>query len=568
MKNKITLIIIILLGFTFRIWNLDNLPAGFTADEASHGYDAYSLIQTGKDQWGQPWPIAFRSFGDFKLPVYTYLTIPFILIGGLNEFTVRLPGALFGTLAILTTFLFAKELFKLSKLPVTNYRLPMLSALLLMISPWHVQLSRQAVEANLTSFFIPLALWAWLKGLLSTRNLNYWWLLSAFILGINLYTYHAARAFTLLIVPLIILISCIQMNKGFLQLIKQHFLPILIFIIFLVPMGISLVSGGSSRGLDVAIFNPTDNWQALSNLRHETVLSGIPDFLARLTTNKLTYTVKEFIQNYIIYLSPYFLFVQGSGEATYGMLPGRGVLNWFELPFILIAILFTIKKPNFPVKFLLVLLLLAPIPAALSKGAGLAANRATPMLPFIHILSAYGLTIILYQLHKLNKLIKITSYLFLGFSVLLFFGFFLKDNLIHAPKIQAQAMSSGWREAVPYLNQVSDQYDYIIISRKFNEPQIFLMFYTPMDPVKIQQITPNWLAYEKQNLNFIDQLGEYHLGKITFLEIQTEHFQQPNTLIVARPQDLLTPKPTINQILKPAYPQPTPAITFIDTNTL
>src|SRR3989344_1234626 len=133
MKNKILLFLIIILGFILRIWNLANLPAGFTADEASHGYDAYSLIQTGKDQWGEPWPIAFRSFGDFKLPVYTYLTIPFVLINGLNELSIRLPGALFGVLAILTTYLFTAELFKTNKLPITNYQLPIFATFLLAI---------------------------------------------------------------------------------------------------------------------------------------------------------------------------------------------------------------------------------------------------------------------------------------------------------------------------------------------------------------------------------------------------------------------------------------------------
>jgi len=72
------LFLIIILGLILRTWHLSALPAGFTADEASHGYDAYSLLKTGKDQWGASWPLAFRSFGDFKLPIYTYLSLPFI----------------------------------------------------------------------------------------------------------------------------------------------------------------------------------------------------------------------------------------------------------------------------------------------------------------------------------------------------------------------------------------------------------------------------------------------------------------------------------------------------------
>ncbi len=587
-SNRILLAIVILLGLGLRTWRLSQLPAGFTADEASHGYDAYSLLLTGKDQWGQPWPVAFRSFGDFKLPVYTYLDLPFIALGGLNEFMVRLPGALIGTLAILATYLFVNELFK-EKNQLSKTSISLFAALLLAVSPWHLQLSRGAVEANLTSFFAPLALWAWLKGLQFARNwklprrgpfgetaskrplwgkFNYWFIFTAILLGINLYTYHAARAFTLLLIPLLTFVTWKQINVFLPQLITKNLFPILTFIVFLVPMGISLLSGGSSRGLDVAVFNPTDQWLSLSNLRHEVVLSGLPDSLARLTTNKLTYTVKEFSSNYFTYLSPYFLFIQGPGEATYGMLPGRGVLYWFELPLIFIALIYAIRRPSFPSNLLLVLIILAPIPAALSKGHGLAANRATPMLPFIHVLSAYGLAILINKLHNYNKLIKNFSYLFLSSLILLFLCFFLKDYLIHAPKIQAQAMSYGWKQAVPLINQLQDHYDHIIVSRKFNQPHIFLMFYTPIPPQHIQQLSSQWLAYEKQGLNFVDQQGQYQLDKFTFLEIQTEHLHQPNTLIIARPADFLTPKPTIKEVMRPAYPQPTPAIIFINTNHL
>ena len=103
---------IILLALVLRVVGIASFPVGFTQDEAAIGYDAYSLLLTGRDQWGESWPLILRSFGDFKMPLYSYLAIPSIAIFGLNEFATRLPNAIIGTLAVLATYLMSKQLFK------------------------------------------------------------------------------------------------------------------------------------------------------------------------------------------------------------------------------------------------------------------------------------------------------------------------------------------------------------------------------------------------------------------------------------------------------------------------
>jgi len=99
MKKYVFALSLVFIGaFLLRIVGLSSYPVGFTQDEAGLGYDAYSLLLTGKDQWGKSWPLVFRSFGDFKLPLYSYLAIPSVAAFGLNEFSTRLPNALVGTL--------------------------------------------------------------------------------------------------------------------------------------------------------------------------------------------------------------------------------------------------------------------------------------------------------------------------------------------------------------------------------------------------------------------------------------------------------------------------------------
>ena len=54
-----------------RIYDISANPPGFFADEASFGYNAYSVLHTGKDEHGQI-AVFFEAFGEYKLPVYIY----------------------------------------------------------------------------------------------------------------------------------------------------------------------------------------------------------------------------------------------------------------------------------------------------------------------------------------------------------------------------------------------------------------------------------------------------------------------------------------------------------------
>ena len=109
MKTKVLLILILLLVTVLRFWQLGDYPA-LNADEASIGYDAYSLIQTGKDQHGNPWPISFQSFNDYKPGLLVYLVLPFVKTLGLNVWAVRVPGALAGVGTVLVLYLLVKQL--------------------------------------------------------------------------------------------------------------------------------------------------------------------------------------------------------------------------------------------------------------------------------------------------------------------------------------------------------------------------------------------------------------------------------------------------------------------------
>ena len=113
MKDKLTfflLFFIFVLGFLLRFYRLNEYPA-LNADEAALGYNAYSLLKTGHDEWGVAFPAIFRAFGDYKLPGYVYLAVPAVKLFGLTVPGVRLPSALAGTMLIFVTYLLARAFF-------------------------------------------------------------------------------------------------------------------------------------------------------------------------------------------------------------------------------------------------------------------------------------------------------------------------------------------------------------------------------------------------------------------------------------------------------------------------
>lgn len=564
--GKLLLMGIVGLAFLLRIWGLSSYPAGFNADEASFGYDAYSLLKTGKDQWGESWPLVMRSFGDFKLPLYAYLTIPSVAIFGLNEFAVRFPNAVFGVLAVLVTYLMTIELsgrYALTKTRVRAERIALMTALLLAISPWHISLSRGAFEANLTTFLLPFGVWAFLKGLIKPR----WLWVAAVAFGINLFSYHSAR----LVTPFLAIVL-IFMNRGKLAdkdtpihiSVSQYRWLILIFLTFLLLSAYSVFAGAGARGADLVIFNPTDNWTAVSDRRYEAVLQGFPDSLARLFSNKLVYTTNQFFTNYLSYFSPQFLFTQGVGEATYGLVPGQGMLYLAEIPFIIFALLFFIKNPSKNLGFILLWILFAPIPAALTKGLGFAANRAAIMMPAIQVLSAYGGIIMFREIIKQwnsfwSKRILLSCY----FAILLIsLIFFLESYVYYTPRVNALSMPYGFKEAFQYLKSVDSEYKEIVISRSFSEPQIFVGFYKTWDPGDYQEQSKDWLRYKKEGFLFVDQLGKYNLGKYVFRDIHYPVDRKlTNTLIVGRVEDFPEGVETVRSIY---YPGGKPAILIVN----
>ena len=196
---------IVTFAFFIRIYRVSEIPPALSWDEVSIGYNAYSILTTGRDEHGKFLPLdSFASYGDYKPPLAIYLTVPSVVIFGLNEFAVRFPSVLFGTLTVLITYFLIKELFS-NSLFIIHYSL--LTSFLLSISPWHIQLSRAGFEANIALFFVVSGVLLILRARYKSQLLLFCWL--PFVAAI--YTFNSTRYF----VPLFSIILLIYYWKNF-----------------------------------------------------------------------------------------------------------------------------------------------------------------------------------------------------------------------------------------------------------------------------------------------------------------------------------------------------------------
>lgn len=524
--KKYILPLILLLAFSLRVFSLGLLPAGFTPDEASFGYDAYSIIKTGKDQWGKTFPILFESFGDFKSPVYGYLAVPSVAIFGLTKFAVRLPSAIIGTLAVLIVFLLTKEMSKNKKLFESPSTTAFWASLLLAISPWHIALSRGAFEANLTTFFLSFGVLLFLKGLEKPRLLIW----SSVVFGVNLFTYHSAKFVT----PVIVLILILLYKKTLFKVDKKLLInSLVIFLFSIVVTAYSFSMGAGRRANDINIYNGSlvqafDERMRLSN-------SGYNKYIAHIIYNKYTITLKKFYVNYVAYFSPRFMFIKGPAESTYGMVQKVGVLYWVEV-FSLLAFLYsTLRFKNKEGLFLVIWILLSPVPAALSSGVGYAANRVAVMMPAIQIASAFGFVFILQTILKAKPGLKKIAVVFVFGWLAIGFSTFIGKYFLHPDIVIEKQMLSGNLEAINYVSENYPQ-DKILVSTGLSEPHIYWAFNGRFDPGQYQKDTQIWY-YKSRGLPFLDQLPEYKLGATTFKRIDWKKDPVRFDVILGRPDE-------------------------------
>lgn len=464
-KHKLILAILVL-ATVVRFYHLGTTPA-LNADEASIGYDAYSLIRTGMDQHGNSWPIHFQSFNDYKPGGYEYMVLPFVAIFGLNEWSVRFPGATFGVLSVLMIYLLVREIRKL--IGIKDERMELLAALILAISPWHIHFSRGGWEVNAATLLIMSGVYFFIKGLKERKYFVYTMLLWV----LSIYTYHAARV----IVPLLGL-GLLILNRQILikeKTTKFFMASVLLAGVLCIPLAHDLLGAGGARASGVSLFADRGY---IDRINEERGRYGNPNSLAaKLLHNQPKELITEFGKNYFEHFWGEFLFLSGD-EIQRNKVPDFGELYMWQFPVLIIA-LFAISKKKKGWGSILLWLAIAPIPAALTFQSP-HALRAQDMVIPLSVISAYGGVVLLQFLErklKNKKAVLIGCYTALSFLVVWDFSRYIHEYYVHMTKTYPYSSQYGVKELVGYVESVSNKYDKVLITDRYDQPYILFLFY-------------------------------------------------------------------------------------------
>lgn len=222
-KKGLAIILILGVALFSRAIDLGKNPAGVNHDEASQGYNSFSLLTTGKDEYGKSWPVMIRSFGTYASSLYTYMTILPVEIMGLNAVSVRVTSFIAGIILVVITILALG--------PTTG--------LVVAISPVFIFLSRAAFEANLALTILMLGLVLTVRSGVKSGRLP----ISFLLISLSAYAYHVERVLSLI---LLFYISVYYWQKKFNKTVI--ILSLSLAILLQTPLLlISLTPGANSR---------------------------------------------------------------------------------------------------------------------------------------------------------------------------------------------------------------------------------------------------------------------------------------------------------------------------------
>lgn len=444
--------IIFTLALLLRFYQLGINPAGLHGDGASQGYNAFSILHTGKDRYGEVFPIIFRSNGSYQPPIYTYLTIIPVSIFGNTPFSARFISAFSGAILVLVTYLFVNKLFVDKK----KHIVALISALVIAIAPWSIIFSRLTVEANLSVTIFSIGV---LLLYLSTKKSNLF-VIACGVMGVASHAYYSERITTILfIITFVFLFRKNFLNKGNLF---WTMVGLGIFVTTQIPHIMIAFTGAFSKRFDQVSYVNTQ----LSN--DNSIFTVINNLLSL------------FINNYISYFSPKNLFFEG--DPSLGRtLPGLGVFyTWLIVPFF-IGLKHLFKNLSSPLsKVLLSLIIITPIPAALT-GDFFYPLRILCFLWTISVIVSVGL----YNLLRFIR-IKIIKVL-LSFILLAYSLFTLYSSYYSVSKYEsAEIFGYAYITLLDVLKDYPNQEIYVDSTR---DPGVGIRnaYLKYFDPIKLQQ---------------------------------------------------------------------------------
>jgi len=521
-SKHLLLIAIIAIAAALRLYSLDNVPPSASLDESSIGYNAYSVVKTGGDEFGAFPLVSQRGYDDYRRSTYLLLVAPFVSVLGLNVVAVRLPAVILSILTVWALFGIARLLVK--KPEGFSNLFAYLSAFFLAISPWHVYISRIGHESNACLSFLVFAIFFFLKGLESKKYL----LPSVVFFTLSMISYYSGQV----LVPLLVTALSIIYRKKLFKIIfsdKKSKLISLGVIVLAIPIVWSVFSPEALiRFRGTSTFDPSAHEKLFSERvlkRNEAVKNK--DIVGSVIYNQRLFPLVVLTQGYLDHFNPQWLFFNDAKGIFKA--PHVGLLYPWQLPFIVLGIILLIlsKRVNYPSRFLLLIwFLLGPLPASIATQTP-HAMRAYNGLPTWELFTGFAVTYIAFRFARYKIPLVATVLLIAIFS----FQLFYKNYFYTFPKEQSKSFQYAYGKALGYVIENEGKYEKIVISNTDGTFQSYMIFlyYSKYDPT----------LYQKQGGTKSGGYDATHFfGKYEFRPIDWEVEKTINTLYVTNPEEV------------------------------
>jgi len=512
------LILIFALGAFLRFWHLGANPPSLTWDEAAWGYNAYSLGITGRDEFGRFLPLNYlESFGDFKPPVYAYLTVLPVKIFGLNEFAVRFASAFFGVLTVLLAYFLVKELFKNTS--PRGCILGLIVSFLLAISPWHIMLSRAAFEANVASFFIVAGVVSFLLGV---GRKDWFLVLSAICFALSLQTFNTAR----IISPLLVLVLVFAFRRQLWLKKKWLILAGGVGLAIILPaLSFYFTPQARLRFKEVNIFSDA----AVIEIANQEMENDNWAWWSRIIHNRRWGYTREFFHHYFDHFNPDFLFIKGDGNPKFST-QDVGLFYLWEVPFFLGGIFLLFRRRVGYWWLVVFWLLLGIVPAATARETP-HALRIETTLPTWQIFTAFGLVEFWQLVKRQKKLINYGLRIISWGLIIIGFVYFQHGYWRHYPAEFSGEWQYGYKEAVDFVKSVENNYDRVYFTDALGRPYIYFLFYLQKNPQEFWQEA----EVERDAYGFVKVRS---FGQYRFFNIERKPVLEAGLLVIDLPQNL------------------------------
>ncbi len=485
---------VLVVGALARLPGLQTVPPPLNQDEASRGYDAWAILETGADRHGQRWPLFLESFGpgDYTAALSTYITVPFVAMLGPTATAMRLPDALLGVATVLVLFIWLER--------QAGPRTALLAGAVLALNPWHIALTRTAHESGYAPFFFAVALAGLHRsGLIAEdsednragpRGRKLWALAAGLALGAHAWVYPATRLFT----PLFCAAIAVIYRRRLMAMLRGRGARA-------VPVcGLAGLLIGCLPLIVTFFVHP----EHLAARARAALL-----FHKEATPWQTAFTL---VVNYAVNLDPRYLF-RNSDDMSGVLIEGVGQQLFVLAPALLIGLVRVAAgcRRRAWFRLLLAWFILYPIPAAICADWNPHPMRTVSGMILYPVLAAMGVDWLVDQGRRLGRRMRWGAGVLAAAAVAV--------NVVHFSwayygefRLLARAgYQAGLLEAMRQAARVADDRDFILVTNRSNQPYIYALLHEPIMPKELAA-TPPVIAEGRLGFHHVLRIGRYYFA--------------------------------------------------------